>query len=678
MELVPPRDTIQAYWYMPLPTTTHIRRCIIQPDTPDKPILIAIDTVAFEVAIAPLYEALSYVWGSKEDPLQVMVDCGSRIFRSISVTQNLYGALRQLRCTHSARFMWIDAIFINQDDDLEKGPHVEMMARIYQRATRVVAWLGPNADGMEIAMKLMGSLGSQVVYNYTRGELEVVSDSVARDLTDLSKSLFLKNDEIRPLAALLRRPWFTRLWIRQEIFLGNEDSIVCFGDFQVSWPEFRNALRLLAQKEIHAVPAMDRSSPKWKELYLSELYQALISVSGFSVQDRSVRPEYMRRYFDVADCVDKRDRVFAVLGFLGKTLHDGLGIKPDYTQTFEVIYTNIVKGCIERWRALDIIGQCELSDGPPANSLPSWVPDWSRKSTNQVYNTEALASSHISPLYTVIQGHSKLLRVTGVITTSIQKTGPAITPMQTYTLGEAVWMLHTAISTLNTGAKKNYSQDADIVNMYAQTMLCGDEPKRFHPYRNLAYSTQDPAGVIRRLFSGTLSATIDDLGLSGVVNMYSSFLIGRRLGWDARGTLIVCPGTAEPGDLVSILVGCRFPMMLRPLVGNGQDGDSHTVVGQCFTADTCDGESMLGPLPQGTRIAKVRAANSQYGFVNDSTGEVSFLDPRLAVEGLGFDVEEEKRRTQGCPGLRVDVTYDGLKDLIKKRTGRELRWLDLI
>ncbi|KAK8002079.1 hypothetical protein PG991_014301 [Apiospora marii] len=609
MELVPPRDTIQAYWYMPLPTTTHIRRCIIQPDTPDKPILIAIDTVAFEVAIAPLYEALSYVWGSKEDPLQVMVDCGSRIFRSISVTQNLYGALRQLRCTHSARFMWIDAIFINQDDDLEKGPHVEMMARIYQRATRVVAWLGPNADGMEIAMKLMGSLGSQVVYNYTRGELEVVSDSVARDLTDLSKSLFLKNDEIRPLAALLRRPWFTRLWIRQEIFLGNEDSIVCFGDFQVSWPEFRNALRLLAQKEIHAVPAMDRSSPKWKELYLSELYQALISVSGFSVQDRSVRPEYMRR----------------------KTLHDGLGIKPDYTQTFEVIYTNIVKGCIERWRALDIIGQCELSDGPPANSLPSWVPDWSRKSTNQVYNTEALASSHISPLYTVIQGHSKLLRVTGVITTSIQKTGPAITPMQTYTLGEAVWMLHTAISTLNTGAKKNYSQDADIVNMYAQTMLCGDEPKEIPPI-------QKP----------------------------SIFHSGSR--WR----------TAEPGDLVSILVGCRFPMMLRPLVGNGQDGDSHTVVGQCFTADTCDGEAMLGPLPQGTRIAKVRAANSQYGFVNDSTGEVSFLDPRLAVEGLGFDVEEEKRRTQGCPGLRVDVTYDGLKDLIKKRTGRELRWLDLI
>lgn len=145
-----------------------------------------------------------------------------------------------------------------------------------------------------------------------------------------------------------------------------------------------------------------------------------------------------------------------------------------------------------------------------------------------------------------------------------------------------------------------------------------------------------------------------------------------------RGNLIVSPENARPGDLVSILVGCRFQMMLRPLVGNGQDGGCYTVVGECFTADTCDGDAMLGPLPLGTLIAQVFAAYAQYGFVNDSTGEVSFLDPRLAVEGLGFDVEREKQRMQDRPGLSVDVTYDGLKDLVEKRTGRELHWLDLV
>ncbi|KAK7955107.1 hypothetical protein PG988_015801 [Apiospora saccharicola] len=118
--------------------------------------------------------------------------------------------------------------------------------------------------------------------------------------------------------------------------------------------------------------------------------------------------------------------------------------------------------------------------------------------------------------------------------------------------------------------------------------------------------------------------------------------------------------------------------MLRPLAGNGRDGDGYTVVGECFTADTRDGDAMLGPLPQGTRLVKVGAAGWNWGFINDSTGEVSFWDPRLAVEGLGFDVEREKRRTQDLPGSRVGVTYDGLKELIEKRTGNELRWLDLV
>ncbi|KAK8135497.1 Heterokaryon incompatibility protein 6-OR allele [Apiospora sp. TS-2023a] len=570
MEAHPPGNTFRlAYRYKRLPTPTHIRRCIIQPSTPDKPVVIAIDTVAFEVDVPPIYEALSYAW-----------------------------------------------------------------------------------------------------------------DSVPSDLTDLSKPLLLKNDEVRPLASLLGRPWFTRLWIRQEIFLGNEGSIVCCGGSQVLWSVFRNALRLLSRKTVDTILVVIPSQPRWKKADIRELARARHLMYGFSDQPQRVRPESLRRWFGVADCVDKRDRLFAVLHFLDNTSSGGLGLKPDYTQTFEAVYINTVERCIETWRTLDVIGQCELSDGPPTNSLPSWVPDWSRKSTKVCHNTGAFASSYISPLYTIIESqylHQRVLRVAGVITTAIQETGPMIGPGQNYTLEKNIWRLHTAISGFSTAAKKSYTQDTDVVQKYARTMICGMEPERCHPPYKRLFSTQDLVDVTRRLFSGTLSANqLDDSGLGEVVSRFSAWLVGRRLGWDARGNLIVCPGNAEPGDLVSILVGCRFPMMLRPLVGNGQDGDCYTVVGQCLTADTCDGDAMLGPLPQGTRIAQVIAAGWNWGFINDNTGEVSFFDPRLAVEGLGFDVEEEKRTMQDYPGLPSDVTYDGLKDLIQKRTGRELRWLDLV
>jgi len=40
--------------------------------------------------------------------------------------------------------LWIDALSIDQSNDSEKGPQVAMMGAIYQLATRVIAWLGPE------------------------------------------------------------------------------------------------------------------------------------------------------------------------------------------------------------------------------------------------------------------------------------------------------------------------------------------------------------------------------------------------------------------------------------------------------------------------------------------------------------------------------------------------------
>lgn len=43
-----------------------------------------------------------------------------------------------------SRYLWIDAICINQDDIAEKNSQVAMMAEIYKKATRVNIWLGES------------------------------------------------------------------------------------------------------------------------------------------------------------------------------------------------------------------------------------------------------------------------------------------------------------------------------------------------------------------------------------------------------------------------------------------------------------------------------------------------------------------------------------------------------
>jgi hypothetical protein len=83
------------------------------------------------------YEALSYVWGDKGDPLMMNVNK-----KPFYITKNLECALRHLRYTEDLRILWVDAICINQQDDDEKSKQVAMMGRIYNEDQKVYAWLG--------------------------------------------------------------------------------------------------------------------------------------------------------------------------------------------------------------------------------------------------------------------------------------------------------------------------------------------------------------------------------------------------------------------------------------------------------------------------------------------------------------------------------------------------------
>ncbi|KAK3364200.1 heterokaryon incompatibility, partial [Lasiosphaeria hispida] len=55
---------------------------------------------------------------------------------------NLYTALLALRHRDKPRYLWVDAICINQSDIAEKNVHMPQMHLVYQRAARVVVWLG--------------------------------------------------------------------------------------------------------------------------------------------------------------------------------------------------------------------------------------------------------------------------------------------------------------------------------------------------------------------------------------------------------------------------------------------------------------------------------------------------------------------------------------------------------
>lgn len=93
----------------------------------------------FKMQFSPKYAALSYCWGSAEEPKHVKVDR-----YQVPATANLLCALRDLLKYHDIDFLWVDALCINQDDLAERTHKVEAMGAIFERADVVYAYMGPE------------------------------------------------------------------------------------------------------------------------------------------------------------------------------------------------------------------------------------------------------------------------------------------------------------------------------------------------------------------------------------------------------------------------------------------------------------------------------------------------------------------------------------------------------
>ena len=117
------------------------------------------------------YEALSYAWGSKDDPSHVLVRGNGNRKGKIQITRSLDEALRHLRNTRKHRLFWIDALCINQADDAEKGSQVAMTGDIYRLAGCVTAWLGPEGDGNEAAFDLVREWARHVRVDWNSEQL---------------------------------------------------------------------------------------------------------------------------------------------------------------------------------------------------------------------------------------------------------------------------------------------------------------------------------------------------------------------------------------------------------------------------------------------------------------------------------------------------------------------------
>ena len=554
------------------------------------------------------YEALSYVWG--ETSTNHVIQC---LGMNIQITANLEGALRQLRHGNRPRVLWVDAICIAQDDKAERSRQVRIMQEIYANARQVVVWLGQSSDGDSRAFVSLQSLKTQLNYqddSWFLIRLGWYRDRSGRVFSGGAHRSMLTDIDYEHLITLLRREWFRRTWVIQEVASSQNVTVYC-GDQYIPWEILADVYMTMGD---HFLPV--------SQLGGAEAHKSLENITAIERARRSQSGPLSMSLFHIlvatsfCECTDQRDRIFAVVG-LAKDWVERKVLMPDYNTREEAVLEVFKDFAIADSNHHKDLRALSCASGPGANSLlPSWVPDWRRIENAHPFTrysdrTKFCASGGMKP-EAWHTNNKTILHVTGMQVDSIAVLGsePAFTKaiaMFEINMAKAsalkqsfLWLQECcALSQDNNG---NVTPKRH--NEIWRTLTCGLTGEAFPaPFRYSEYFTKymNFMSSAADRFEGYLTesqTTVNEVrGLDEINPHFQTHAIieasldrwssRRRFSVTSNGRLACVPKGSRKGDAICILFGGEVPYVLRP-TGDG----FYTVVGECYVDNIMHGESL--------------------------------------------------------------------------------------
>lgn len=380
-----------------------IRLLILQPATNGSASLcISFRSASLDI-LEGEYEAISYTWGEPRLAFPLYLEDGTYI----SVTENLDSALRAFRLTHKSRTLWADAVCIDQSSDSEKAVQIPLMAQIFCGASRVLAWLGRSADGER---------GIAALQKWSRHRIKHVHHVQPWSFVDLDifeqKSTLPHHHRpgvferaMQSVEEPLQSPWFTRLWIIQEVVF-NLDVVLVDGDSEMSWTRFMSTLHLLRDYRERNRDAQT-SQPDTAIQLVADLWKFNSGFEGNKAGDNQLGMMRLLRTFENHGCADGRDRIFALYSMANDIVSTTAMPSPtkismdiDYSLDVQGVFQTFANACIARDRRSsshrDTIGDTNYPDSddrrhsvfaallarqfqPNPATWPSWLPDWRKE-----------------------------------------------------------------------------------------------------------------------------------------------------------------------------------------------------------------------------------------------------------------------------------------------------------
>lgn len=419
------QESRPPYLYQSLPTLTSIRVLKVTGKDEDGKPQVSLRVVDLEND--PFYYALSYTWGNPHangvdfteyfnsvteeyGVLQkIPILCDGKI---VHVQRNLLDALCEIQEAYIVRqrqeqgqgppssddappgsrldlHIWIDAICINQEDFEERAEQVKLMDEVYRKAAHTIVWLGRDDQWSTNVGKVISRIAAYPRDSFV-GSMVLPfrrQDPVVYEASDLAYTSWM---DWCSLAALLKRQWFSRLWIIQETILSRHLVLLC-GKQRIAWAEFVAALRNIETRcealgwspSVMFIEVGQPAAPL--EHNALKLAQWREHRHG-SNNSQSWRFTLEDLVYDtwVFVATDPRDKIYGIFGLIDAELRAGWPV--DYKSSIEEVYALATRRIIENSQSLRILSCVQDPSVRRIAASPSWVPDYSLPYFNMLCN----------------------------------------------------------------------------------------------------------------------------------------------------------------------------------------------------------------------------------------------------------------------------------------------------
>lgn len=578
---------------------------------------------------APRFWAFSYAWGDCKDKLPIVIDN-----HTFFITRNLWMLLwnhvrlieHHLEAKLAApnfrvRYIWVDSICINQDDLKERRHQVQIMDRIYSKG--IVGVFVDNDD-----KKVAHTIGALALKYGSMGKGQLPSKR-AYAVHPAENCISISELDWIALHDFFSKPWFKRMWVVQEFFLSKlQDTMIRIHTL----PLRPTSLYLLASRVFETQQQCLTGSQTAEMFqgikeYLS-LFELKIDLQQ-NLHNKHPPCLFLTLLWMFRDrlSTDPGDKIYALLRLFRSLEVEGSSSSSanpreldinhlivDYGVEVEDVYASFVKATVLGTQSFNIICACQAPSTLTRSWIPNWAESWQRFSllTRNMYrylglpskpqNRQFYRASGSRAASAIFSDDLKRLKVAGIYHGRIiyvLESPPCTQLKDQPPLG---WLVSAFINLPNNIQQliiNAYNQlghpvtsnldvsTGHIIADWANGMTGGqayiDESRAYDPayyYQNLSLDWHD------------LTRTYTPEGENGSDEgsrdlRFYQLAHKRKLFVDQTGHFGLTSDFTEVDDIVSVLLGCDDPVILRSL---GED--KYSVIGEAYVHHLMDGEAL--------------------------------------------------------------------------------------